>query len=92
MTSLRSVIVPVVASVVTLIVLISFFVAGFLVRGWWDETQGPAAIASSSGLGELFVDGVSADDDPFWGPQDALVTVVEFAALQETVEAESVRR
>lgn len=77
----RQAVVPVAASVATLAVLIGFFAAGFQARGWWDR-RGAVPVAAASLPGEKIVPNVSADDDPYWGPKDALVTVVEFADFQ----------
>lgn len=81
MSSYRSLVLPIVASVATLVVLVGFFVAGFVVRGWWDEQRAPA-VADAPAPGERVVEGVSPDDDPYWGPADAAVVVVEFADYQ----------
>ena len=81
MSSLRSLALPIFASVATLVVLVGFFVAGFVVRGWWDQQRVPA-VATAPAPGERVVEGVSADDDPYWGPEGAAVTVVEFADYQ----------
>jgi len=81
MSNWRSQIIPVAASVATLVVLVGFFAAGFGVRGWWDQQRAPIA-ADLMEPGEMVVAEVSPDDDPFWGPEDAAVTVVEFADYQ----------
>ena len=81
MQNVRSVVVPAVASAATLTVLVGFFAAGFFMRGWWDQQRGVVA-PPVPGPGERFVADVSADDDPFWGPENARVTVVEFADFQ----------
>lgn len=76
----KSVVIPVVASVTTLIVLVGFFAAGFFVRGWWDQRGSIADAPAEPGV--RVVANVSADDDPYWGAKDARVTVVEFADFQ----------
>lgn len=69
-------------SVATVIAVLAFFSAGFFVRGMVDQRGGNTPpIAQSSAEGSI-VEGVSVDDDPFQGPEDAPVVVVEFSDFQ----------
>jgi len=69
-------------TVTTLAVALAFFFAGYFVRGWVDEGRQvavPQAQPTVKPVGTLVVPNVSPDDDPALGPDNALVTIVQFS-------------
>jgi protein-disulfide isomerase len=87
----------IVSTIVSAIVLVLFapglFVAGYFTNAAVDDDGGgtaaapptataPAPTAQPTPTPPIVVENVSADDDPFWGPADAPVTIVEFSDFQ----------
>jgi protein-disulfide isomerase len=86
----------IVSAIVSAIVLALFapglFVAGYFTNEAVDGDGGgdtpavataPAtAVAQATATPPIVVANVSADDDPFWGPADAPVTIIEFSDFQ----------
>ena len=69
-------------------VVLGMFFAGYFVRGWVDDDGivQPASLPGVSAqptpipvVGGRVVEGVSVDDDPFLGPENAQLTLVEFS-------------
>jgi len=89
---------PYIASaIVSAIVLVLFapglFVAGYFTNALVDDdnagstppvqpTAAPTAAVLATPTPPVVVGNVSVDDDPYWGPDDAAVTIVEFSDFQ----------
>lgn len=63
-----------------LLFALAFFMAGFTARGLLeDDDSSGGGVGGADGAG---APASAADDDPFWGPEDAAVTIEEFADFE----------
>lgn len=80
-------------ALVTVIIALGLFFAGFFVRGYVDQNRGVSAFGANGDsqpgenrapgvVGQLVVNDVSADDDPYRGSEQSPVTIVEFSDFE----------
>jgi len=83
--SKRNYIMTAAVTVATIAIAMAFFFGGYFVRGWVQGNQEESGLPTQtpvSAVGALVVGNVSADDDPARGPENALVTIIEFSDFQ----------
>lgn len=85
---MRTYLTTIVVALATVVIALGLFFSGYFVRGLVDQRTAAVPVSDETlerlpnPVGQLVVDGVSVDDDPAWGPEQAAVTIIEFSDYQ----------